>query len=58
MFKKNNITKRSTYNINIHKATRITDGIFQTNIKFFVTVHPKKSSKLEFVYHLWIPFID
>ena len=52
------IEQEIKYNNKMHKSMRITDGIFQTNIKFFVTVHPKKSSKLEFVYHLWIPFID
>ena len=27
-------------------------------IKFFVTVQPKNACKLEFVDHLWIPFLD
>ena len=31
---------------------------FQTNKKLFVTVNPKKSCRLEFSDHLWLPFID
>ena len=37
---------------------RITDGIFQTNKKLFVTVHPKNARKLEFADNLWLPFVD
>ena len=44
--------------MNIHKATIIQYGIFQTNFKLFVTVHPKNACKLEFSDHLWLRFID
>ena len=44
--------------MNKHKAMRISDDIFQTNKKLFVTVNPRNACKLEFNYHLWIPFID
>ena len=37
---------------------RITDGIFQTNKKLFVTVNPKNVCNLEFSNNLWLPFID
>ena len=37
---------------------RITVEIHKTNKKLSVTVQPKKSCKLKFVDHLWIPFLD
>ena len=42
---------------NIHKSMKIPYGIYQTNKKLFVTVQPKYACKLEFAYHLWLPFI-
>ena len=38
---KNNGTKTSEYNTNIHKTMRITYDIFQSNNKLFVAFHPK-----------------
>ena len=38
--------KKIKYDTNIHKAMIIIDGIFQTNNKLFVTVHPKNVCKL------------
>ena len=35
------IEQEIKYNNNMHKSMRITDGIFQTNIKLFVMVNPK-----------------
>ena len=43
---------------NIHKAMITPVDIYQTNKNCFVTVQPKNACKLEFVDHLWIPFID
>ena len=37
---------------------RISDGIYQTNKKLFVTFKPKNAQGLEFAHHLWLPFID
>ena len=37
---------------------RITFEIHQTNKRFSVTVQPKNACKLEFSYHLWMPFLD
>ena len=42
----------------IQKAVRIPVEIHETNKKFTFTVQPKNACKLEFVDHLWIPFID
>ena len=44
--------------MNIHKAMRILDSIFQTNNKLFVMVRPKNACKLEIFGHLWLPFLD
>ena len=46
MFKNNYGRKRRKYDKNIHKSMRITCGIFQTNNKLFVVIHPKNSCKL------------
>ena len=46
MFKNNYGRKRGKYDKNIHKSMRITCGIFQTNNKLFVVIHPKNSCKL------------
>ena len=46
-FKNNNEWKIRKYNTNIYKSTKILDGIFLTNKKLFVTVHPKNVRKLE-----------
>ena len=40
------------------KAMQINVYVYQINKKFFVTVQPKNARKLEFVDHLWLPFID
>ena len=37
---------------------RIPVDIHQTNKKFSLIVQPKHACKLEFVDHLWIPFLD
>ena len=42
LFKNNYGIKIRKYDMNIHKAMRITDGIFQTNKKLLVTIRPKK----------------
>ena len=42
----------------IHKAMIIPVDIHERNKKFTVTVQPKNACKLEFVDHLWLPFID
>ena len=58
LFKNNYGIKIRKYGTNIHKAVIIPGGIFQTNQKFFVTVHPKNTCKLEFVNYLLLPFLD
>ena len=42
--------------MNEHKVMRILYSICQTNIKLLVTVNPRNAYKLEFYYHLCIPF--
>ena len=37
---------------------RITVEIHERNKKFTVTVQPKNACKLEFLDHLWLPFLD
>ena len=44
--------------IKIHKDMRIPVDIHEINKKLTVTVHPKNACKLEFVDHLWLPFLD
>ena len=44
--------------MNIHKAMIIPDGLFQTNKKLFVVIHPRNVCKVEFAGHLWLPFLD
>ena len=46
------------YNMNIHKAMRISDSIFQANKTLFLTIYPKNGCKLEFTYCLWLLFLD
>ena len=58
MFKNTYWKKRRKQDRNIHKAVRIPDDIYRTNKKLFVTVQPKNACKLEFVDHLWLPFLD
>ena len=48
LFKNNDARKIIKYNTNIYKAVRIPRGMFQTNKKLFVTVHPKNTCKLDF----------
>ena len=43
---------------NIHKAMQITVGFYQRNKKLFVTIQPTSAYKLEFIDHLWLPFLD
>ena len=56
LFKTKDEIKRRRCYINIHKAMRIPVDINEK--KFTVTVQPKNSCKLEFLDHLWLPFID
>ena len=49
--------KRKICDLKIHKAIRIPVDIHERNRTFTVTVQPKSACKLEFVDHLWIPFI-
>ena len=58
MFKKNKGTKKGEYDMNINKALKIIDWILKTNNKLFVAFNPKNVCKLEFAYHLWLPFLD
>ena len=44
--------------MNIHKAMRIPDGIFQTNHNSFLKVNQKGKYKLNFGYYLWLPYLD
>ena len=37
---------------------RISVDINERNKKFTVTVKPKHACKLEFVDHIWLPFLD
>ena len=57
MFKNNNATKKGKLNMNIDKTMRISDGSPHNNKKLYVTVNTKPSCKLEFLDHLWLPFI-
>ena len=57
MFKTVKERKRRRCDIIIHNAIRILVDIHETNKKFSVTVQPKNACKLEFVDHLWLPFI-
>ena len=57
LFKANDERKRRRYDKITHKAMRIPVDINQTNKKFSITVQPKNACKLEFVDHLWLPFI-
>ena len=50
--------KRRIYDNIIHKDMRIPVDIYQRTKKVFVTVQPKNTCKLEFVDHLWLPFLD
>ena len=49
--------KRKTRDWKIHKAVRIPVDIHGRNKTFTVTVKPKSACRLEFVDHLWIPFL-
>ena len=44
--------------MNRYKAMKIPDGIFKTNKKSFVAVHPKNPYKPEFSDNLWPAFLD
>ena len=58
LFKTKAVRKIRIRDRKIHKAMRITLDIHEKNIKFTVTVQPNNSCRLEFVDHLWLPFID
>ena len=58
LFKINDARKRRMFDRKIHKAMRIPVEIHEINKKFTITVQPKNACKLEFVDHLWLPFID
>ena len=57
-FKNINERKIMICDKNMCKAMQINVYVYQINKKFFVTVQPKNARKLEFVDHLWLPFID
>ena len=58
LFKTKDERKISRCDRNIHKAMRIPVDIHEWNKKFTVTVQPKNACKLEFLDHLWLPFLD
>ena len=58
LFKNNCGIKIRKYDMNIHKAMRTIDDIFQTNKKLLVTICPKNACKLGFTYRLWLLFLD
>ena len=58
LFKTNDERKRRICDKIIHKATRITVKIHQTNKEFCVVVQLKNACKFEFADYLWLPFLD
>ena len=58
LFKNNYGIKIRKYDMNIHKAIRTINGIFQTNKKLLVTIRPKSTCKLGFTDRLWLLFLD
>ena len=58
MFKNINGIKISIFNKNIKEAMQIPVNIYQRTKKLFVTVQPANTCKLEFLDHLWPPFLD
>ena len=58
LFKTKDEIKRRRCDRKIHKAVRVPVVIHHRNKNFTVTVLPKNACKLEFVDHLWIPFLD
>ena len=58
LFKCNYERKGGRFYQSIHKSMIIPVDINQTNKSFYVTVKPKNACKLEFAYHLWLPFLD
>ena len=57
LFKTKDIVRRTICDRKINKAIIITVGIHERNKKFTVKVQPKNTCKLEFVDHLWLPFL-
>ena len=58
LFKTKNVRKRWRCDRKIHKDMIIPVDIHERNKMFTVTVKPKNACKLEFVDHLWLPFLD
>ena len=58
LFKTNDEIKRRRCYRSIHKDMRITFDIHQKNKRFYVTVQPKNSCKLEFSDNLWLPYLN
>ena len=58
LVKNNDGRKRSKYYRNTHKAMIFPVSVYQLNKKLYVIVQHKKECKLEFVDHLWLPFLD
>ena len=58
LFKTKDVRKGRKYDKKIHKSMIIPVDINEINKHFTVTVQPKNACKLEFVDHLWLPFID
>ena len=58
LFKIKYVSKRRRWYRKLHKAVIIPIDIHERNKKFTVIVQPKNACKLEFVDHLWLPFID
>ena len=57
LFKTKNVRKSSRCDIKIYKAMRIPFEIHEINKRFIVTIQPKNACKLEFLDHLWLPFL-
>ena len=58
LFKTKDEIKRMRCEINIHKSMRFLVEIHEKNKKFTVPVQPQNECKLEFMDHLWLPFLD
>ena len=58
LFKAEDVRKRRIFDRKIHKAMIIPFEIHERNKAFIVTIQPKNARKLEFVDHLWLPFLD
>ena len=58
LFETKDVRKRRRCDRKIHKDMRIPVDIHERNKKFTVTVQLKNACNLEFVDHLWLPFLD